>query len=36
VFNVTRRGERITDDSERAVILQRLRMAVDAPGLTGS
>ncbi|MBL9019234.1 MAG: [protein-PII] uridylyltransferase [Myxococcales bacterium] len=36
VFYVTRRGERITDSVERAVILQRLRMAVDAPGLTGS
>ncbi len=36
VFYVTRRGNRITDDAERAVILQRLRMAVDSPGLTGS
>ncbi len=36
VFYVTRRGERITDDTERAVILQRLRMAVDVKGLTGS
>lgn len=36
IFYVTRRGERITDSVERAVILQRLRMAVDAPGLTGS
>jgi [protein-PII] uridylyltransferase len=36
VFYVTRRGERITNSVERAVILQRLRMAVDAPGLTGS
>lgn len=36
VFYVTRAGKRITHDVERAVILQRLRMAVDAPGLTGS
>jgi [protein-PII] uridylyltransferase len=36
VFYVTRRGERITDDTERAIILQRLRMAVDVKGLTGS
>ncbi len=36
VFYVTRRGERITDDVERAVILQRLQMAVDTAGLTGS
>lgn len=36
VFYVTRGGQRLTDDTERAVLLQRLRMAVDAPGLTGS
>ena len=36
VFYVTRSGKRITDDVERAVILQRLRLAVEAPGLTGS
>jgi [protein-PII] uridylyltransferase len=36
VFYVTRRGERITDDTERAIILQRLRLAVDVKGLTGS
>ena len=36
VFYVTRAGKRITDDVERAVILQRLRLAVEAPGLTGS
>ena len=36
VFYVTRRGARITDDVERAVILQRLQMAVDSAGLTGS
>ncbi len=33
VFYVTRRGQRITDDAERAVLLQRLRLAVDTPGL---
>jgi len=36
VFYVTRRGQRITDDAERAVLLQRLRLAVDSPGLTGA
>jgi [protein-PII] uridylyltransferase len=36
VFYVTRGGKHITDDRERAVLVQRLRMAVDAPGLTGS
>ena len=36
VFYVTRGGQRITDDTERAVILQRLRIAVDAPDLSGS
>ena len=36
VFYVTRAGKRITDDVERAVILQRLRLAVESPGLTGS
>lgn len=36
VFYLTRRGHRITDDAERAVILQRLRVAVDTGGLTGS
>ncbi|HVK87828.1 MAG TPA: [protein-PII] uridylyltransferase [Kofleriaceae bacterium] len=36
VFYVTRGGHRITDDTERAVILQRLRIAVDAPNLSGS
>ena len=36
IFYVTRRGERITDDTERAIILQRLRMAVEVKGLTGS
>ncbi|NVB77883.1 MAG: [protein-PII] uridylyltransferase [Kofleriaceae bacterium] len=35
VFYVTRGGKRITDEVERAVMLQRLRMAVEAPGLTG-
>ncbi len=36
MFYVTRRGQRITDDAERAVLLQRLRLAVDTPGLTGA
>jgi [protein-PII] uridylyltransferase len=36
VFYVTRGGKRITDEQERAVLLQRLRLAVEAPGLTGS
>lgn len=36
VFYVTRAGKRITDAVERDVILQRLHVAVDAPGLTGS
>ncbi|HUS32069.1 MAG TPA: [protein-PII] uridylyltransferase [Kofleriaceae bacterium] len=36
VFYVTRGGKRITDEKERAVLLQRLRLAVEAPGLTGS
>ena len=36
VFYVTRAGKRITDDQERAVILERLQQALDAPGLTGS
>jgi [protein-PII] uridylyltransferase len=35
VFYVTRKGERITDPGEREALLARLRMAVDAPGLTG-
>jgi [protein-PII] uridylyltransferase len=36
VFYVTRAGKRITDEQEREVLLQRLRLAVEAPGLTGS
>ena len=36
VFYVTRGGERITDEQQREVILARLRMSVEAPGLTGS
>jgi [protein-PII] uridylyltransferase len=36
VFYVTRGGQHITDDTERAVIMQRLRVAVDAPDLSGS
>jgi len=35
VFYVTRGGKRITDEAERAVLVQRLRTAVDSPGLTG-
>jgi [protein-PII] uridylyltransferase len=35
VFYVTRKGERITDAAEREVLLSRLRVAVEAPGLTG-
>jgi [protein-PII] uridylyltransferase len=36
VFYVTRAGQRITDDAERAVILQRLRLAVSTPELGAS
>ncbi|MDX2091823.1 MAG: [protein-PII] uridylyltransferase [Kofleriaceae bacterium] len=36
VFYVTRGGQHITDDTERAVIMQRLRLAMDAPDLSGS
>ena len=36
VFYVTRAGKRITDEAERAVILERLRMALDVTELTGS
>lgn len=36
VFYVTRAGKRITDAAQRAVLLERLRMAVDTEGLTGS
>jgi [protein-PII] uridylyltransferase len=36
VFYVTRRGERITNEAERALLVQRLRMAVESPGLTGT
>jgi [protein-PII] uridylyltransferase len=35
VFYVTRGGKRITDTAEREVLISRLRMAVEAPGLTG-
>jgi [protein-PII] uridylyltransferase len=35
VFYVHRNGERITDPRQREVLIQRLRMAVEAPGLTG-
>lgn len=36
VFYVTRGGKRITDPAERDVLVQRLRMAVESPGLTGT
>jgi [protein-PII] uridylyltransferase len=36
VFYVTRGGKRVTDEVERAVLISRLRAAVDEPGLTGS
>jgi [protein-PII] uridylyltransferase len=36
VFYVTRAGKRLTDKALRAVLVERLRMAVEAPGLTGS
>jgi len=36
VFYVTRNGKRITDATERSVLVHRLRFAVEAPGLTGS
>jgi [protein-PII] uridylyltransferase len=36
VFYVTRGGKRLTDKALRAVLVERLRMAVEAPGLTGS
>jgi [protein-PII] uridylyltransferase len=36
VFYVTRAGRRITDEAQRAVILDRLHMALDVSGLTGS
>ncbi len=36
VFYVTRGGKRITDEAPRAVILERLHMALDVSGLTGS
>jgi [protein-PII] uridylyltransferase len=36
VFYVTRGGKRITDAAERAVLVQRLRGAVESPGLTGA
>jgi [protein-PII] uridylyltransferase len=35
-FYVTRAGKRITDLTERASLIARLRTALDAPGLTGS
>lgn len=36
VFYVTRGGKRLTDKALREVLVERLRMAVQAPGLTGS
>lgn len=36
VFYVTRAGKRITDEAQRAVILERLHQALDVSGLTGS
>ena len=36
VFYVHRNGKHITDEREREVLVTRLRMAVEAPGLTGS
>jgi len=35
VFYVTRAGKRLTDERERGVLVERLRMAVESPGLTG-
>ena len=34
VFYVTRGGQRLTDAADRALLVARLREAVDAPGLT--
>ena len=36
VFYVTRGGKRITEDADRNALVSRLRLAVEAPGLTGS
>jgi [protein-PII] uridylyltransferase len=36
VFYVTRAGKRLTDKALREVLVERLRMAVQAPGLTGA
>jgi [protein-PII] uridylyltransferase len=36
VFYVTRGGRRVTDEAERAHLIEQLRAAVDEPGLTGS
>ena len=36
VFYVLRGGKRITEETARATLVARLRMAVDAPGLTGT
>ncbi|HLL23322.1 MAG TPA: ACT domain-containing protein, partial [Kofleriaceae bacterium] len=36
VFYVTRGGKRIVDDAQRALLVQRLRQAVESPGLIGA
>jgi [protein-PII] uridylyltransferase len=36
VFYVTRGGKRLTDRALREVLVERLRLAVDSPGLTGA
>jgi [protein-PII] uridylyltransferase len=36
VFYVTRGGKRITDDTERAALVSRLRTALAAPDFTGA
>ena len=36
VFYVTRGGKRITEQAERELLISRLRMAVEAPGLSGT
>jgi [protein-PII] uridylyltransferase len=36
VFYVTRGGERLVDEAERARLVDRLRVAVEAPGLSGA
>ena len=36
VFYVTRGGQRITDEAQRDLLISRLRLAVEAPGLSGA